>query len=100
MFLSPIASLIPTAATAAALIYVGVLMINCVKDLDWMDPSVALPSFLTMAMMPFTYNISYGIAFGLISYVLIRIFTGKIREVKVGTWVITILFLLMLFLTH
>ena len=43
MFLSPIASLIPTAATAAALIYVGVLMINCVKDLDWMDPSVALP---------------------------------------------------------
>ena len=49
---------------------------------------------------PFTYNISYGIAFGLISYVLIRIFTGKIREVKVGTWVITILFLLMLFLTH
>ena len=100
MFLSPIASLIPTAATAAALIYVGVLMINCVKDLDWMDPSVALPSFLTMAMMPFTYNISYGIAFGLISYVLIRIFTGKIREVKVGTWVLTILFLLMLFLTH
>lgn len=100
MLLSPIASLIPTAATAAALIYVGVLMINCVKDLDWMDPSVALPSFLTMAMMPFTYNISYGIAFGLISYVLIRIFTGKIREVKVGTWVITILFLLMLFLTH
>ena len=53
-----------------------------------------------MAIMPFTYNISYGIAFGLISYVLIRIFTGKIREVKVGTWVITILFLLMLFLTH
>ena len=53
-----------------------------------------------MAMMPFTYNVSYAIAFGLISYVLIRIFTGKIREVKVGTWVITILFLLMLFLTH
>ena len=100
LFLSPVASLVPTCATAPALIYVGVLMINCVKDLDWMDPSVALPSFLTMAMMPFTYNISYGIAFGLISYVLIRIFTGKIREVKVGTWVITILFLLMLFLTH
>ena len=100
MFLAPIAAVIPGAATSAALIYVGVLMINCVKDLDWMDPSVALPSFLTMAMMPFTYNISYGIAFGLISYVLIRIFTGKIREVKVGTWVITILFLLMLFLTH
>ena len=100
MFLAPIAALIPSCATAAALIYVGVLMISCVKDLDWHDPAVALPSFLTMAMMPFSYNISFGIAFGLISYVIIKTFTGKIKEVKAGTWVITLLFLLMLFLTH
>ena len=75
-------------------------MIACVKELDWHDPAVALPSFLTMAMMPFSYNISFGIAFGLISYVIIKTFTGKIKEVKSGTWVITLLFLLMLFLTH
>lgn len=75
-------------------------MMACVKDLDWHDPAVALPSFLTMAMMPFSYNISYGIAFGLISYVLIHLCTGKVRQIKGGTWVITALFLAMLFLTH
>ena len=100
MFLAPIAALIPSCATAAALIYVGVLMLACVKDLDWHDPAVALPSFLTMAMMPFTYNISFGIAFGLISYVIVKLCTGKLKEIKIGTWVITLLFLVMLFLTH
>ena len=100
MFLAPVAKLIPSCATAAALIYVGVLMIACVKELDWHDPTVALPSFLTMAMMPFSYNISYGIAFGLLSYVVTKTFTGKIREIKAGTWVITALFALMLLLTH
>jgi len=100
MFLSPIAQLIPGCATAAALVYVGVLMIACVKDIDWHNPTDALPAFLTLAVMPFSYNISYGIAFGLLSYVVIYAFTGRIREVKVGTWVIAALFLLMLFLTH
>jgi AGZA family xanthine/uracil permease-like MFS transporter len=100
MFLSPVAQLIPGAATAAALIYVGVLMINCVKNIDWMKVDVAVPAFLTMAMMPFSYNISYGIAFGLVSYVGIKLFTGKVKEVKGGTWVITALFLLMIFLSH
>lgn len=100
MFLSPIAALIPSAATAAALIYVGVLMVAGVKDIDWHDPAVALPAFLTMAMMPFTYNISFGIAFGLISHVVVNCFTGKIRKVKLGTWIITGLFLIMLFMTH
>jgi len=100
MFLSPIAQLIPTCATAAALIYVGVLMIGCVKEIDWFATDMSVPAFLTMAMMPFSYNISYGIAFGMISYVGIKVFTGKAKEVKPGTWVIMILFLLMLFLTH
>ena len=100
MFLSPVAQLIPGCATAAALIYVGVLMMACVKEIDWHSADVAVPAFLTMAMMPFSYNISYGIAFGLISFVAIKLFTGKAKEIKVGTWVITILFFLMLFLTH
>lgn len=100
LFLSPIAALIPTYAYSAALIYVGILMIGCVKDINWGDPAIALPSFLTMTMMPFTYNISYGIAFGLISYIIIRIATGKIKEVSLGTWIIALLFAAMFFLTH
>ncbi len=100
MFLSPIAQLVPSCATAAALVYVGVLMIACVKDIDWHDANEAVPAFLTMAMMPFTYNISYGIAFGLISCIVMKAFTGKAREIKAGTWVIAALFLAMLFLTH
>ena len=100
MFLSPIAQLIPSCATAAALVYVGVLMMACVKNIDWTNIEVAVPAFLTAALMPFTYNISYGIAFGLLSYVIIKLFTGKVKDITVPTWVITCLFLLMLFLTH
>lgn len=100
MFLSPVAALIPSCATASALVYVGVLMMGCVTDIDWKDVSIAVPAFLTIAFMAFTYNISYGIAFGLISHVFIQIFTGKAKEVKAFTWVIAILFGLMFFLTH
>lgn len=100
MFLSPITALIPACAYAAALIYVGILMIGCVKDIEWSDPAISLPAFLTLTMMPFTYNISYGIAFGLISYIAVKVFTGKRKEIAVGTWVIAGLFAAMFFLTH
>ena len=100
MFLSPVAQLIPTYACAAALIYVGVLMMSNVKNIEWSDPAAAVIAFLTIAMMPMTYNISYGIAFGLLAYIFIKLFTGKIKEINVGTWVIGILFGLMFFLTH
>jgi len=100
MFLSPIAQLIPSCATAAALVYVGVLMIACVKDIDWRRLDEALPAFLTMAIMPFAYNISYGIAFGLLSFVVLKACTGKAKEIKASTWVITLLFVAMLLLTH
>ncbi|MBE6916141.1 MAG: NCS2 family permease [Ruminococcaceae bacterium] len=100
MFFSPVASLIPGCATAAALIYVGVLMMNCVKDIDWTAADIALPAFLTLAMMAFTYNISYGIAFGMISYLFIKIFSGKIKETKVATWIIALLFAVMFLTTH
>ena len=100
MFLAPVAQLIPTYACAAALIYVGVLMMANVKDIEWGDPATAVPAFLTIAFMPLTYNISYGIAFGLIAYIFIKIFTGKIKEINAGTWVIGILFTLMFFLSH
>lgn len=100
LFFAPLAKLIPAYAYGAALVYVGVLMMGSVKDIDWSDVSVSVPAFLTMAMMPFTYNISYGIAFGLISYLVIKLFSGKVKGIKIGTWIITILFLAMFFLTH
>lgn len=100
MFLSPIAQLIPGCATAAALIYVGVLMMGSIKNIDWSDFKVCVPAFLTLAIMPFTYNISYGIAFGLISYIIISLFCGDAKKIKGSSWVIALLFVAMLILTH
>lgn len=100
MFFSPIAALVPSCATAAALIYVGVLMMNCVRNIDWLNADTAVPAFMTLAMMPMSYNISYGVAFGIISYIFIKLFSGKVEEIKVGTWVIGILFSVMFFVTH
>ncbi len=100
MFFRPVAALVPGCATAAALIYVGVLMMNCVRNIDWLNADTAVPAFLTVAMMPMAYNISYGIAFGIISYIFISLFTGKVKEIKAGTWVIGVLFTVMFFVTH
>ena len=100
MFLSPIAQLVPGCATAAALIYVGLLMAGGVKNVDWDDIKFSVPAFLTLIMMPLTYNISYGIAFGIISHIVISVFCGDIKKIKAGTWVIALLFVAMLLLTH
>ena len=100
MFLSPIAQLVPSCATAAALIYVGILMIASVKKIDWNDFRISVPAFLTLAIMPFAYNISYGIAFGLISYIIISVFCGDIKKIKASSWVIAFMFVAMLLLTH
>ena len=100
MFLAPLTQLIPSCATASALIYVGVLMMNCVRDIEWSSAEVSVPAFLTMAMMPFTYSISYGIGFGLISFTVISLFTGKAKEIKPATWIIGLLFGITFFLTH
>ena len=70
------------------------------KDIDWTDVEVGVPAFLAMAIMPFTYNISYGIAFGLISYIIIKLGMGKLKDIKIGTWVIGIMFAIMFFVTH
>lgn len=100
LFVSPIASLIPGVATSAALMYVGVLMMSGVKDIDWSSAETAVPAFLTLAMMALTYNISYGIALGLISHVVIKLCTGKIKDISIVSVVISVLFLLMFFLSH
>jgi len=100
MFLSPIAQLIPSCATAAALVYVGLLMMGAIRNIDWDDYKVCVPAFLTLIVMPFTYNISYGIAFGLLSYIVISLFTGDAKKIKPSSWVIAALFVAMLALTH
>ena len=100
MFLSPIAQLVPRCATAAGLIYVGILMMASIKNIDWDDFTTSVPAFLTLAVMPFTYNISYGIAFGLISYIVIGIFCGNFKKIKASSWIIAALFIAMFLLTH
>jgi AGZA family xanthine/uracil permease-like MFS transporter len=71
LFFAPIVALIPGSATAAALIIVGVLMIQSVKEIDFSDFVIAIPAFLTIVFMPFTYNIANGISFGIVSYVIL-----------------------------
>ena len=100
MWLSPLAALIPAAAYSAVLMYIGVLMMGQVTEIQWKDPISALPSFLTVVMMPFTYNIAYGIAFGIISYVLLSLCQGKAKQVPVATWVLAAMFVAMFLLTH
>lgn len=99
MFFAPIAKLIPSCATAAALVYVGILMMGCVKEIEWNDPAEAVPAFLTVSMIPFTNNISFGIAFGMIASIVMDLFIGKARRIKVGTWVIGLLFAVMFFVS-
>ncbi len=100
MFLSPIAQLIPSCATAGALMYVGVLMMGNVTSIDWKDPAAAVPAFLTISMMSFTYSISYGIAAGFISYTVIKLCTGKIKEISPVTAILTLVFLFTFLFTH
>ena len=97
-FLAPITGIIPSAATAAALIIVGVLMFKNVKYIDWTDLEIAIPSFLTIVAMPFTYSISNGLGFGIISYVLIKIIRGKFKEINPLMYILAALFILMFIL--
>ena len=97
---TPIASLVPGAVTAAALIYVGALMLAGLKNIDWEDARCAIPAFLTITFMAFSYSISNGIGIGLLSYTVMKILDGKIKEIKIATWIIDILFLAMFLLSH
>lgn len=99
MFLSPIAQLIPSAATATALIWVGVLMMGSVKNVDWDDPADAIVAFMTFIVMVLGYSISKGIGVGIVVYILVKLFTGKVKEISIPTWVIGALFAVTFILT-
>jgi len=98
-FFGPIAGIIPSAATAPALIIVGVLMLGNAADIDWKDIETAVPCFLTIAIMPFAYAISDGIGFGFISYTLIKLARGKAKEVPVFLYILSALFIAQYVLT-
>ena len=90
----PIASSVPAAATAPALVVVGVLMMDSIIKIKWNDFEEAIPAFLTFIVMPFTYSISNGIAAGFIFYVLIKLVRGKYKEVHPIMYIVSVLFLL------
>ena len=91
---APIVNVIPSAATAPALIFVGILMLGNIKDVDFSNMSNALPAFCTIIFMPFTYSIANGVAFGLITYCLMNLCTGKKQNVKALTFVISFVFII------
>ena len=98
IFIAPIAAIIPPAATSAALIYVGVLMLQGLKNVDFHDMDQFVPVCLMLIAMPVSSSIGHGIGLGLISYTLIKIFSGKAKDVSILTYVISALFLVKFFL--
>ena len=93
LFISPLAGAVPAYATAPALLFVACLMLRELTELDWDEPTEVIPAVITALMMPFTYNIANGLAFGFIAYAALKLFTGKMREVHWMTWIIAAVFL-------
>lgn len=92
MFLSPLFLMVPAAATAAALVVVGLFMTSAIKDIDFGDYTEAIPAFMTIIMMPLTYSISEGIMFGVVSYAGLKLLTGRYKEVTKVAYVLAALF--------
>jgi adenine/guanine/hypoxanthine permease len=96
LFLSPLLSLVPAIATAPALILVGVFMIESITRIEWQRFDEAVPAFVAMILIPLTYSITDGVAYGFLSYVLLKLATGHVREVKPAMWVIVVLAIVLL----
>lgn len=94
LFLAPLFLAIPSAATAPALILVGVNMMYDIREIDFLNYRTALPAFICIVMMPFTSSISDGILFGLIAYVLIEVGCGRWRQVSIGSYILAAIFIL------
>ncbi len=100
LFFTPLAAVVPGCVVAAALVYVGILMSMDLKSLMGRPIEDVLPCLMTMVIIPFTCNIAYGIAFGIISHVVMYALCGRVKEVKVSSWVIMILFVTMLLIAR
>jgi AGZA family xanthine/uracil permease-like MFS transporter len=94
MFLAPLVTIVPFEAASTALVVVGFLMMTAVRGIDWGDYEIAIPSFLTIVLMPFSYSISNGIGAGVISYVFLKLTSGKGRQVHPLLYVVAVMFLL------
>jgi len=97
LFIAPLAGAVPAYATAPALLFVGCLMMRDLTELDWSDTTEVIPSAVTALMMPFTYSIANGLAFGFITYAVIKLLTGRIRESHWMVWLIAMVFLFKFF---
>ncbi len=93
-FLAPLVAVIPYEAATPALIIVGFLMMSQIKNIDWQDYGIAIPAFLTIILMPFTYSISVGIGAGFVSHVLVRVVQGRAKEVHALLYIASALFLI------
>ena len=94
LFFSPLFSIIPGQATAPALVIVGLFMMSPIKEIDLGDYTEAIPAFLTIIMMPFAYSIAEGIVFGIVSYVILKLITGKYKDISVVMFILSILFII------
>ena len=94
IFFSPLASIVPSYATAGALIYVAILMLSGMEKLDWSDNTELLPALIMIIMIPLTFSIANGIAIGFISYVILKFTAGKKSEISMGAWLLFVIFLL------
>ncbi|MDX2596843.1 MULTISPECIES: NCS2 family permease [Streptomyces] len=93
LFLTPIATMVPSQAATPALITVGFLILsNSIKEIDWADYTIAIPAFVTMLMMPFTYSITNGIGMGFITFVVLRLAAGRPRDIPVPMYVVSAVF--------
>ena len=93
-FLSPLVAMVPYEAATPALLLVGFLMMTQIKDIDWNDITIALPAFLTIILMPFTYSIAVGIGAGFITYTILKLATGQGKQVHPLMWGVAIAFLI------
>jgi AGZA family xanthine/uracil permease-like MFS transporter len=93
IFFSPLAAIVPPYATAGALIYVAILMLSGMEKLDWSDFTELLPALIMIIMIPLTFSIANGIALGFISYVVMKIFTGNIKNISSGAWFLALIFM-------
>ena len=94
LFFAPLFGMITPAVTASALVIVGLFMIETIKEINLEDYTEAVPAFLTIIMMPFAYSISDGIVFGVISYIALKLFSGKYRDISLTTVIVAIIFVL------
>ena len=96
-FFSPIVTIVSSAATCGALVYVGYLMMSEASEIDWSDVSQGFPAFMIVAGVPFTYSISAGIGLGFIAYVIVALFKGEASKIKPLMWIAALAFLVYFF---